>query len=294
MRDLIKIEYLTNAEIEGLMSLAQEYKNGKKSNFSNHHCALMFFENSTRTMFSFECALNKLGAYSYIFDNAKSSILKGEEIFDTINNLCAIGISTFITRTAKEGFIDELKKLEFYKPINFINAGEGKSSHPTQALLDYFTMKEKLKDVKNKKIVIVGDIKHSRVAKSNIKLLSKMGANLVLCAPKYFTEKIDGAEYVPNLDEALLGADVVMCLRIQKERLNEEVSIQDYIKNYQINSANMPKNAILMHPGPVNRDVEISNELINSKYGRTILNQAENGVYVRMAVLDSVFKGDEA
>ena len=291
MKDLVKIEYLTVNEIEKITDLAFEYKRGKKSDFSNSHCALMFFENSTRTRFSFECALNKLGAHSYIFDSSKSSTSKGEEMFDTINNLSAIGINTFVTRTTEEGFIDRLKNLNFYKPIHFINAGEGKSAHPTQALLDYFTMKEKIKNIRGKKVVIIGDIKHSRVAKSNISLLNKAGAKVTTCAPEYFKEEIEGASFQPNLKIALMGADIVMCLRIQNERLEKAISKDDFIKNYQINSKTLPKNSILMHPGPVNRDVEISSELLDSEIGKTILTQAENGVYVRMAVLDLIFNG---
>ncbi len=290
MLDLNRIEFLNIDEIDDIINLANLYKSGKSVDFSSSHCALMFFENSTRTRFSFECALNKLGAHSYIFDNSKSSTSKGEELFDTVNNLSAIGINTFILRTTEENVISNLRKYEFYKPVHFVNAGEGKVSHPTQALLDYFTMKEKISDINGKKVVIIGDIKHSRVAKSNIALLNKMGVEVLTCAPSYFMEEIKGAKYVETLDKALLGADIVMCLRIQNERLNEAISREDYIKNYQINSSNFPKGAILMHPGPVNRDVEISSELLDDKtIGRTILEQAENGVYIRMAVLDKIF-----
>ena len=205
--------------------------------------------------------------------------------------MCAIGINTFIIRTREENLINELKQIDFYKPVHFINAGEGKSSHPTQALLDYFTMLEKIKTVKNKKVVIIGDIKHSRVAKSNIALLKKFGANVITTAPEYFREDINGAIFEPDLKKALDGADVVMALRIQNERLEEAISKEDFIKNYSLNMENFPKNAILMHPGPVNRDIEISSELLDSKTGITILNQAENGVYIRMAVIDKILKG---
>ncbi|MCD8024262.1 MAG: aspartate carbamoyltransferase catalytic subunit [Candidatus Gastranaerophilales bacterium] len=291
MNNLITIEELSKEEIENITDLAESFKKGRYANHQTKHAALIFFENSTRTRFSFECALNRLGAHPYIFDNSKSSTSKGEEIFDTLNNLCAIGIDTFIIRAREENLFSELMKNEYYKPVHFINAGMGKTAHPTQALLDYFTMREKMGDVKNKKIVIIGDIKHSRVAKSNTALLKKMGANVVTCAPSYFREEIEGVVFEENLDKALSGADVVMCLRIQNERLEETISREDFIKNYRINSKNFPKNAILMHPGPVNRDIEIESELLNSKIGETILNQAQNGVYVRMAVLDKIFNG---
>lgn len=290
MQDLIRIEDISRDTVTTLINDAMGFKAGRYANHSTKHAALMFFENSTRTRFSFECALNRLGAHSYVFDNSKSSSMKGEDIHDTLNNLCAIGINTFIIRTSENDLIENLRELKFYKPVHFINAGEGKSSHPTQALLDYLTMVEKIRTVENKKIVIIGDIKHSRVAKSNVALLNKFGANVVTCAPEYFAQEINGAVYEENLDKALEGADVVMCLRIQNERLEEAISKDDYIKNYRIDYTNMPENAILMHPGPVNRDVEITSEVLNSKFGTTILNQAENGVYIRMAVLDSIFK----
>lgn len=291
MNHLDKIKYLSLNEIEEIMDLALLYKNGKVADFSNFHVALMFFENSTRTRFSFEYAINKLKAHPYVFDNSKSSTSKGEEFINTINNLAAIGIDSFIIRTKIDGLIEQLKNIEFYKPVHFINAGDGKSAHPTQALLDYFTMKEKIGNIKGKKIVVIGDIKHSRVAKSNIALLNKVGANVVTCAPEYFREDIEGANFTSNLNKALIGADIVMCLRIQNERLEVAVSKDDFIKNYQINSKNMPHDAILMHPGPVNRDIEVSSELLDSKIGKTILNQAENGAYVRMAVLEKIFHG---
>ncbi len=291
MQHLDTIENLTASEIEELIDSASSFKSGRYANYSTKHIALMFFENSTRTRFSFECAVNKLGAHPYIFDISKSSTAKGEILKDTINNMVAIGINTFVIRTREEDLINELKQIDFYKPVHFINAGEGKSSHPTQALLDYFTILEKIKTVKNKKVVIIGDIKHSRVAKSNIALLKRFGANIVTSAPEYFREDINGAIFEPDLNKALNGADVVMALRIQNERLDEAISKEDFIKNYSLNSENFPKNAILMHPGPVNRDVEISSELLDSKIGETILNQAENGVYIRMAVIDKILKG---
>ena len=291
MKHLDTIGNLTTDEIEELIDSASSFKNGRYANYSTKHIALMFFENSTRTRLSFECAINRLGAHPYIFDISKSSNQKGETLKDTINNLCAIGINTFVIRTREENLIDELKQIEFYRPTHFINAGEGKSSHPTQALLDYFTILEKIKTVKNKKVVIVGDIRHSRVARSNIALLKKFGANITTSAPEYFMEEIEGTTFEPDLKKALIDADVVMALRIQNERLDEAISKEDFIKNYSLNMENFPQGALLMHPGPVNRDVEISSKLLDSKIGKTILNQAENGVYIRMAVIDKILQG---
>ncbi|MCQ2958418.1 MAG: hypothetical protein MJ180_05925, partial [Candidatus Gastranaerophilales bacterium] len=178
-------------------------------------------------------------------------------------------------------------------PIKFLNAGTGKSSHPTQALLDYFTMKEKLGNIPGKKVVIVGDLEHSRVAKSNIALLNNFGAKITICSPKYFKPQImpKNVEYVEDLKTAITNADVVMGLRIQRERILESYSEAEYIKNYRISSKLLDEyapNAILMHPGPVNRDVEITSELLESEKGKTILEQARNGVFVRMALLKEI------
>ncbi len=290
MNNLIDIKSLSADEINDLIYLAADFKQGRFAHYSEKHCALMFFENSTRTKFSFECAINKLGAHPYIFDGSKSLTSK-EELFDTINNLCALGIDTFIIRTGEENLFGELLKRKYFKNVHFINAGQGKTSHPTQALLDYLTMIETAGNMRGKKVVIIGDIKYSSVAKSNIELLSKAGAQVITCAPAYFREDIKGVCFEENLNKALIGADIVMCLRIQNERLSEAINRDDFIKNYQINIDNFPSKAVLMHPGPVNRDVEIQSKLLDSSIGKTILKQAQNGVYVKMAVLEKIFGG---
>ena len=173
--------------------------------------------------------------------------------------------------------------------MRFLNEGEGAKAHPTQALLDFYTIRKYFDDLTGKKVVIVGDIKHSRVARSNVELLSRFGADIVLAAPKYFQdETIENVRFSENLSDELKDADITMGLRIQRERIEENISFDDYIKNFQINASNINKNTLLMHPGPVNRDVELSSELLDSDIGKTILEQARNGVYVRMAVLNMV------
>jgi len=311
LKHLIDIKSLATADIEAIANRALEIKkiteNGLKplrnKPLEGKHAALMFFENSTRTRFSFEMALNRLGACVYNFETSKSSLSKGEDFFDTVNNLAAIGFDACIIRTSEEGLIKRTLDSaahgrKFFKEIALINAGEGSSAHPTQALLDFVTMKEKFNSLCGKNLVIVGDIRHSRVAKSNIELLSRFNVNIKCAAPDYFRDDtLKNVVWCENLTDALKDADIVMALRIQRERLEAEYAsmtgFQDYIQRYQITSENLPKGCILMHPGPVNRDVEVTSELLNSDIGKTILEQANNGVFTRMALLETILGGQD-
>ena len=295
MKNLIDIKSLKNDEILEIMQLAKYYEKnvplGTQKKKQKGSVVLLFFENSTRTRFSFDMASRKLGLDVFNFEAQKSSILKGEGFFDTLNNLNAIGCDIAVIRHSKEGFIEELAQNDYSYGLSLVNAGEGKSTHPTQALLDFYTLNKHLGTLEGKKIVIVGDIVHSRVAKSNIELLSRFGAKIVCCSPDYFEDwTLEHVKYEPNINIALKDADAVMGLRIQKERIENNVHYTQYIADYQINEKNMPKNAILMHPGPVNRDVEISSTLLDTK-GEIIIEQPRNGVFVRMAVLDLIFEG---
>ena len=297
LRDFIKISQLSDDEISSLAEDAKAFRqNSKKSACAGKNIALMFFENSTRTRISFEVAAKNLGINVINFDTATSSINKGESLKETIENLYFIGINAVVIRTSDDNLIENLKNEVSY-PVKFINAGSGKSSHPSQALLDYVTMLEKFRDVNGKKITIVGDIEHSRVAKSNIELLKRFGAKITVCAPDYFRPDalINNTEFVSDLKSAIKGADIVMGLRIQRERILEAYNEEDYIKNYRLNSDiinSLAPNAVLMHPGPVNRDVEITSELLDSQRGKTILEQARNGVFARMAILNQLL-GEE-
>jgi len=295
MKHLIDIESLTVDEINRICRVAQEFEKGiRKSNHLSAHAVNMFFENSTRTKLSFEMAQNKLNINKYDFSKDTSSLNKGEDIYDTINNLAAIGMDLFIIRHTDDNLIKELSKKTYYKDISFINAGSGVLAHPTQALLDFYTLKKQFVDLKGKVIVIVGDIKHSRVAKSNIALLKKFEAIIKCLAPNEFMDenKIEGVNYYTNLTEAFMDADIVMALRIQKERIEENFNlnfdIDEYIRNYQITKENLPYGAFLMHPGPINKNIEIKEDVLLTKNARTILEQAKNGVYIRMAVMDAI------
>ena len=293
--NLTKISDLTVDDINEIVNLAKAFKQNKKfDNIQKKYIALMFFENSTRTKVSFDLAAKKLGFGVTNFDVNTSSINKGESLKDTLENLYFIGVNAAVIRHSENDIIDRtLKELNY--PIKLINAGSGCSSHPTQALLDYFTMLEKWGNVANKKITIVGDIAHSRVAKSNIALLKKFNANITICSPEYFkpSENLD-VKFEPDLKKAIKNADCVMMLRIQKERIKEFFDENDYIKNYGLNKEIFQKyspNAILMHPGPVNREIEISSELLDSDIGLTVLKQAQNGLYIRMAIYYLVLGG---
>lgn len=297
MRNLVDIKRLDKEKILEIINLAESFENetGLSTCFGKN-LALLFYENSTRTRFSFEMAANKLGVNTYNFDADKSSFSKGESLKDTIENLYAIGMNGIIIRHPESGIIEKTIQ-EVNSPIAFINAGDGNNAHPTQALLDFYTMRKHLGSVDGKKIAIVGDVRHSRVAHSNVDLLSKFGAKIYFCAPKYFEDETGDVIFTKNLEEALEGADIAMFLRVQNERLEERFPLFDYIHDYGLTMKKLEqfakKDILIMHPGPVNRDVEISSDVLDSDYGKTILEQARNGVFVRMAVLDLLLGDDK-
>jgi len=297
MDNLVNITRLSKDEILNIVDLASDFSEDKAvSTCFGKHLALMFFENSTRTHFSFEMAANKLGLHIYNFDTAKSSFSKGESMKDTIENLYQIGINGIVMRHSESGIIERTIE-ELNCPMKFINGGEGKFSHPTQALLDFYTMRKYLGSVEGKKVAIVGDVRHSRVAHSNVSLLNKFGADVWFASPKYFKDETNGVTVTDSLEEALKDADVAIFLRVQKERLEDRIPIFDYVHDYGLTMKKLQqfakKDILIMHPGPINRDVELSSEIIDSEYGKTILEQVHNGVFVRMAVLDILLGGQK-
>ncbi len=301
MNHLIDIKSISKEEIINIINLAKEFKNGKKeSDVKAKTLALMFYENSTRTRCSFEIAGQKLGMNIINFDANHSSLSKGESLKDTIENLYFLGVNAVVIRHSLSGIINNVMSQVKY-PIKFINGGDGTHAHPTQALLDYYTMLEKIGSVENKKITIIGDVSHSRVAKSNINLLTKFGAKIHLCAPTYLQfENFEAfnVTYHNDVKSAITDANVVMVLRVQNERHDKEgyPDSSEYKRLYEIDSKLLKeygaKDVILMHPGPANRNIEVSSELLDNNVGKTILEQAQNGVYVRMAVLNTLLKGD--
>ena len=302
MKHLIDIQSISKEDILNIVSLAKEFKNDtKKSEVAGKTLALMFYENSTRTRCSFEIAAQKLGMNIIDFDASHSSLSKGESLKDTIENLYFLGVNAVVIRHSLSGIINNVMKKVKY-PISFMNGGDGTHAHPTQALLDFYTMLEKIGSIENKKVAIVGDVLHSRVAKSNIALLSKFNVDINICAPTYLQfENLEAfkVKYHNEVKSAIADANVVMVLRVQNERHEKEgyPDSSEYKRLYEIDTDILKQyaadNVILMHPGPANRNIEVSSELLDNQVGKTILEQAQNGVYVRMAVLNTLLKGDK-
>ena len=251
--------------------------------------ANLFFENSTRTRLSFELAEKRLSAEVVNFSSASSSVKKGETLVDTVNNILAMKVDMVVMRHPNPGASEFLSRNVDAK---IVNAGDGAHEHPTQALLDSYSIRERLGEVKGKKIVIIGDILHSRVALSNFHCLQKLGATVSVCGPSTLIPKyIDslGVKHFTDLTEALEWCDVANVLRIQLERqdVNYFPSLREYSMKFGINKElldSLRKEIVIMHPGPINRGVELSSDVADSKHS-IILNQVENGVAVRMAVM---------
>lgn len=251
--------------------------------------ANLFFENSTRTRLSFELAEKRLSADVVNFSSASSSVKKGETLVDTVNNILAMKVDMVVMRHPNPGASEFLSRNVDAK---IVNAGDGAHEHPTQALLDSYSIRERLGEVKGKKIVIIGDILHSRVALSNFHCLQKLGATVSVCGPSTLIPKyIDslGVKHFTDLTEALEWCDVANVLRIQLERqdVNYFPSLREYSMKFGINKElldSLRKEIVIMHPGPINRGVELSSDVADSKHS-IILNQVENGVAVRMAVM---------
>ena len=249
----------------------------------------MFFENSTRTKLSFELAEKRLSADIINFSSSQSSVKKGETLVDTVNNILSMKVDMIVIRHPNPGAPIQLSdKIS----ASIINAGDGAHEHPTQALLDSYSIRERLGEVRGKNVLIVGDIKHSRVALSNIYALQLQGANVMVCGPKTLIPKYLhklGVKVEYDLMKALRWCDVVNMLRLQNERMKSSYfpSVREYIKFFGLtmDHLNLLDNEIVvMHPGPINRGVEISSDVADSKYS-IILDQVENGVAVRMAII---------
>ena len=296
MDNLLNIDRLKKYQAESLVSLATSIKSNfplikKEKPLVNKNIIFLFLEPSTRTKTSFKFSSFILGANIIDISPASSSITKGETFEDTLKTLSAYPADALILRSYENSHIEMAEKMLDF-PV--INAGLGTLSHPTQALTDLMTLKEKGIDMKNTKISIVGDIAHSRVARSSIEIFTLFEAKINLCAPNYFKHKnFSDIPYYEDLDDALKGADILMTLRIQKERLNGlSVDIEDYSRKYMITKDIMDKYKIkyVMHPGPVNEGIEISKGLQDSK--RSLIHeQVKNGTWIRCAVLSEILAG---
>tara|TARA_B100000586_G_scaffold253229_1_gene213740 strand:- start:964 stop:1902 length:939 start_codon:yes stop_codon:yes gene_type:complete len=295
IKHLLGIKYLNLQDIELIFKTADNFKEiinrpiKKVPSLRDVTIANLFFETSTRTKLSFELAQKRLSADIINFSSSQSSVKKGETLIDTVNNILSMKVDMIVLRHPNPGapiLISE--KIS----ASIINAGDGSHEHPTQALLDSYSIRERLGDVKNKNVLIVGDIMHSRVALSNIYALQLQGANIMVCGPKTLIPKYLhklGVKIEDNLLTALKWCDVVNMLRIQNERMKSSYfpSIREYKKYYGLTMNHLDlldDEIIVMHPGPINRGVEISSDVADSKYS-IILDQVENGVAIRMAVI---------
>jgi aspartate carbamoyltransferase catalytic subunit len=294
-RHLLGIKDLTPNDIELIMATAKEFKEvinrpiKKVPSLRDVTIANVFFENSTRTRLSFELAEKRLSADTINFSASGSSVKKGETLLDTVNNILAMKVDMIVMRHASPGAPHFLSN---HIKANIVNAGDGTHEHPTQALLDSFSMQEKIGDLAGKKIAIIGDILHSRVALSNIFALKKQGAEVMLCGPSTLIPRhitATGVTVSHNVREALAWCDVANVLRIQLERQQIKYfpTLREYSLYFGINKKmldELDKEIVLMHPGPINRGVELSSDAADSHHS-IILDQVENGVAVRMAVL---------
>jgi aspartate carbamoyltransferase catalytic subunit len=290
-RSLLGIEQLEPDEITRVLHLARRMQSVRpRPLLRNRRIALLFYEPSTRTRVSFEFAAKALGAMTTLVQATASSIEKGESLVDTGLTLRATGADAIVIRHPSSGAPHLLAR---HLDIPVINAGDGLHEHPTQALLDAYTILRHKKHLRGLKVAIVGDIYHSRVARSNIHLLSKSGAELTLCGPPGLLPEIAASlgprvRVTRHIEEALRGADVVMVLRVQKERLaGLPLQMDEYIAGYQVTLERLrlaKRDAILMHPGPMIRGVELAGDLADSP-ASVITEQVANGVSVRMAVL---------
>src|ERR1700682_4381330 len=302
MKGLLGIEDLTREEVQAILDRARHFQVGPGQRFrkfdllKGRMVVNLFIENSTRTRTSFELAAKGLGADAVSITAQASSVSKGESLVDTLNTLGAMRPNAIIMRHAASGAPHFLQR---YLDTPIINAGDGTHEHPTQALLDARTILDRGAKLEGLRVAIIGDIAHSRVARSNVYLLSKFGADIVLCGPasllpKELAQIAPGVTLTTDMNEAIRDADVIMMLRVQLERQHEAAfPASEYFQFYGLRLEHLKQarsHAIVMHPGPINRGREISSEVADSQRS-VILNQVENGIAVRMAVLERVLLG---
>src|SRR5271155_3847973 len=298
-QSLLDIEHLNVDEIQDILKLTEKMERARRDRaarqklgryYSGRRVALLFYEPSTRTRVSFEFASKTLGATTTIVYATASSIEKGESLLDTGSTLRALGSDAIVIRHPSSG---APHLIAHHVGVPVLNAGDGLHEHPTQALLDAYTMLKHRKSLKGLNVLLVGDIFHSRVARSNIHLLTKFGANVTLCGPVELLPDLaltlaPGLKISRDFDSALANADVAMMLRVQKERLaGLNLNVESYVRDYQLNSARKAmarKDLLIMHPGPMVRGMEITGEVADGERS-AVLEQVSNGVSVRMAVL---------
>ncbi|MGM9968956.1 MAG: aspartate carbamoyltransferase catalytic subunit [Anaeroplasma sp.] len=288
MRGLLTLRDLSTEKIMDIIEFAQLLKKGLRLSYSDKKVATLFFENSTRTHYSFQCALMNLGINVLDVNTQSSSVSKGETLYDTVRTLEALGVDGVIIRHSKDEYYKELQGIN----IPIFNGGDGKANHPTQSLLDLMTIYEEYGKFEGLKCCIVGDISHSRVAHTNVEVMRRLGMDVYISGPEEFNDHC--AEWI-SLDRACQEMDIVMLLRVQFERHQEkmQISVEEYHQKYGLTYDRMKmmkENAIIMHPAPINRGVEIADECAECEKSR-IYKQMTNGVYVRMAVISRALDG---
>ena len=298
LQHLLGLEHLPVPQLDALLRRAQAFASGAQapSALAGTAVCTLFFEPSTRTRLSFQLAAQRLGAHILNFDASTSSVTKGETDLDTFRNIEAMGVRGFVVRHKSDGAVAALAAAA--KPgVAVLNAGDGRSHHPTQGLLDMLTLRQhKGEDFSKLRVVIVGDVKHSRVARSDLHALRALGCGEIrVCGPQSLLpddDTLNGCVVSHDFDAALEGVDAVMMLRLQRERMAEGLvtSLEDYHRDYGLTCERLRRaapDAIVMHPGPMNRGVEITNTVADGPQSR-VLNQVANGVAVRMAALETV------
>lgn len=285
--DILNLDDFTTDEINKILDRAQVFKEGKQVNYEGEKVvANLFFEPSTRTHYSFDMAALKLGCKTQNFNAGDSSLKKGETLYDTVKTFEMFGVDAVVIRHKENEYYKQLvEKLN----IPILNAGDGTGNHPSQSLLDLLTIRQEFGKFEGLKIVIVGDIKHSRVAHTNIKIMKRLGMEVYISGPEEYRE--EGYNYI-RLDDVIEKVDVVMLLRVQHERHSSKMQLteEEYNREYGLNTdrvQKMKKEAIIMHPAPFNRNVEITDDVVECDKSR-IFKQVENGVFVRMALINMV------
>lgn len=281
MKNLFSLRELTNEEIMAILHEAKEFKEGKEFKLKNKIIANLFFESSTRTQYSFNVAEEKLDMKVINFNPTLSSLNKGESFYDTIKTFESFGINCLVIRHSETKYYEQLKSIN----IPIINGGDGTGDHPTQSLLDLFTIYEEFGHFQGLKIAIVGDIKHSRVAHTNINIMERLGMECYTSGPIEYEE--ENYKYI-NFNECISDMDIIMLLRVQNERHEKlDMTNEQYLKKYGLTMDKVHKmkdSAIIMHPAPFNRGVEIADDVVECHKSR-IFKQITNGVYVREAVI---------
>lgn len=288
LKGLLTLKDLSINSIMDILNYSLEFKHGLCVSYHDKRFATLFFENSTRTHYSFIMAMKKLGIDVIDCNVQVSSVQKGESLYDTIKTFEAIGVDGVVVRHTKDEYFKDLDGIN----IPVFNGGDGKTNHPTQSLLDLLTIYEEYGHFDGLKCCIVGDISHSRVAHTNIEIMQRLGMEVYISGPEEFND--ESAPYLP-LDEAVKTCDIIMLLRVQFERHTEKMSMtkEQYHNTYGLNMDKvkmMKDDAIIMHPAPFNRDVEIFDDVVECSKSR-IYKQMTNGVYVRMAVISMVLDG---